>query len=152
MKSFSIVALAGLLTMLAILGCSTAKVSSSDLEQIKSQMAPEGKALVYIIRPKSAAYLVTFKVSCDEKPIGSTGAKRFIYILLNPGLHKFVSNAENTSELFLEVESGKKYFLEQKLKMGLLTARNELVRLDEAAGMKKLKSCKLSGDCLAWSK
>jgi len=131
--------------------CSTAKIATSELDQIKKQNPPDGKALVYILRPSGTGAIIKFKVTCDDKPVGSTNGKRFIYTFVDPGTHKFVAKAENKEEIFLTVEAGKSYFLEQKAKMGFFIARTDWERLDEAVGRKKLQSCKLSGNCPAFS-
>lgn len=136
---------------LGVSGCSTSKISSGGLQNLKDQSPPEDKALVYIVRPSIYGTAVKFNVFCNNNNIGSTTGRRFIYAFVDPGLHKFLVKAENKTELFLEVSPGKTYFLEQQPKTGLLRARCELVRVDESAGRKKLQVCKLSGNCLAYT-
>lgn len=132
------------------LGCSTTKMASRDLESLKTQTPPPNKALVYVVRPSSYGYAVSMSVSCNNMDLGSTSGKRFIYAFLDTGLYRFVSKAENKAELFLKVEAGKTYFIEQKIKMGLMLARCNMENLNESVGRKKLAICKLSGDCSAY--
>ncbi len=130
--------------------CSTTKIASSDLQQLKNQKPADGKALVYFVRPNAFGGAIGFKVSCDGNHIGTTTGKRFIYTQLEPGTHSFLSKAENKAELYLEVEAGETYFIEQKVKMGIAIARNQLERLSDAEGRAALRKCKLSGDCPAY--
>lgn len=152
MKSFSISpgVLALVICLYISAACSTAKMPASDLEKIRNQSPPEGRALVYVVRPTSFGYAAVQNITCDNKDIGSTTGQRFIYVYLDSGLHKFSVKAENRPELFLQVVPGKTYFIEEKIKLGLMAARSELERLEDAAGRSKLRLCKLSGDCPAY--
>lgn len=134
----------------AICSCSTAKIASTDLNHIKTLSPDSGKALVYVVRPSIVGSAITFGVKCNDMPIGSTNGKRFIYTFLEPGTHIFTSKAENVSDLFLKVESGRTYFINQKPKWGTLFSRVQLEKLDEKTGRSYLSKCKLSGDCLAY--
>lgn len=115
----------------------------------KAQKPASEDALVYIVRPSNQGKAVLFKVTCDGNPIGATGGARYIFTKQPPGPHLFVSKAENKSELPIVLEGGKTYYLEQKVKMGLLKARNNLERLDDAEGIEKLARCSLSEDTVA---
>ena len=85
-------------------------------------------------------------VTANGEYIGATGGGRYIYAILDPGNYTFVSKAENESVLQIAIETDKTYYLEQKIKMGIMMARNELVRLDDAEGHEKLFKCSLSKD------
>jgi hypothetical protein len=137
------------LTASLLSSCSTAKLSAEELQRTKNLSPAEGKALVYILRPSMVGSLIKFDVSCDGISLGSTTGKRFIYANLEPGVRKLLGEAENKEEIFLEVEAGKTYYLEQQAKMGLLMARTGWNKLTDSEGKKKLGKCKLSGDCAA---
>lgn len=108
---------------------------------------PEGKALIYIVRrPAFYAAAFQFGVDMDRKLIGHTQANRFLYIYADPGIRRFVGHGENKSNLELEVEAGKTYYIEQKTRIGGFFPRNKLVLLDEKEGRRKLSYCKLSRD------
>lgn len=133
----------------AFCSCSTTKMVTEDLQTIKTISPDSGKALVYIVRPSVVGSAITFGVTCNDVHIGATNGKRFIYAFLDPGTHTFISKAENKSELFLKVEPGETYFINQKAKMGLLFARVGMEAVDEKTGRSLLSKCKLSGDCPA---
>lgn len=144
------------LFMIAILACyltacSTAKLSGPEEDQRLRTMAPApGMALVYFVRPMAGGAIVRMRVSCDGTSIGSTNGKRYLYALVKPGKHDFISKAENKDELPLVTQPDSTYFVEQIPEMGFFIARNSLKRLSDAEGRKKLAKCKLSGDCAAY--
>jgi hypothetical protein len=149
MKTLSFIS--AFISISILLSCSTAKISTVELDKVKMLQPPSDKALVYFVRPSSIGTAIKFGVSCDGKELGSTKGKRFIYAIVDTGMHTFVCTAENKSELILKTEAGKIYFIEQQVKMGIVAARTKLVRLDEVSGRKKLEVCKLSGSCPACS-
>jgi len=104
---------------------------------------PEGKALVYVVRPNRAGGLIKFKFHVDGKHVGTTKARRFLYSVLDPGPHLFMSKSENESEMQLNLEAGKTYFLKQKIKIGALKARNELIQVNESEGREMMQKCRL---------
>lgn len=145
MKRFQLL----LLVFVALImgGCATVGKMPVEMDlKIKEMKSPEGKALVYIVRPSSFGFAIKMTVTCDGEYVGTTAGKRYIYTVLSPGNHLFVSKAENKSELSIVLEEGKTYYLEQQVKMGLIKARNKLVRLDEVEGRNKLSKCSLSDD------
>ena len=128
--------------------CAVQKASVEADSKAKQLVAPEGKAIVYIMRPGTLGFAVKFKVNCDEKYIGATGGKRFIYTIQDVGKHKIVSYAENNEELEITFEANNTYYIEQIPKMGIMMARNKLSILSVKEGKEKLSGCKLSKDCI----
>jgi len=118
-------------------------------DEAAKNLAPiEGKAIVYFIRPSSLAKLVTIGVECDGNGLGSTKPKQYIYAILDPGKHTFTSHTENHASLDLTLEAGKIYYIQQKIKVGLVVARVGLEVMNESDGRKALNDCKLSSDIL----
>ena len=137
----------GLFICLAFLiaGCSATKKADAELDtQIKNLSPPSGKALVYILRPNSYGSMAVFNATVNGDFIGSTGGKRYIYTILEPGTYTFTTKGENRKELPIVLEAGQTYFLEQEVHMGIMSARNKLVRIDERDGRFKLQKCFLS--------
>lgn len=133
-----------------LMGCSATGKAPPELDlQAKELAPPPGTALVYIVRPSKMGMAIKMKVYCDGKYLGATGGGRFIYAILEPGSHIFMSKAENESELPIVLEPDQTYFLEQKVKMGILKARNNLARLGDEEGLDKLYKCTLSTDLAA---
>ena len=110
--------------------------------------APDNKALVYIVRTSALGWQTEIEVFVNDKYIGTTGGSRYIYTILDPGKYVFKSAAENDSELILEVDAGKTYYLKQDISMGYLFGpRNELILLNETEGRSDLQECTLSAKC-----
>ncbi len=105
--------------------------------------APPGKAQVYIVRPASDGRRVTAGVTCDGRELGSTTPKRFVYALVDPGPHLFVTQGEDANGLPIVLEAGKTYYLEQTIPVFPISRPN-LVRLHDAKGIRELRKCSLS--------
>ena len=105
---------------------------------------PPDKALVYIVRPTMMANKIQSKLAVDGQWVGANRGHNYFFLTLDPGEHYCCSQAENRSLLLLKVEAGKTYYLQQKIKMGFMKARNKLVLLDEAEGTKGLAKCHLA--------
>jgi len=111
----------------------------------KSLTPPEGKALVYIVRPSAVGFGIKFKINLDGKFIGSTKGGRYIYSVLEPGEHIFVTSPGKKEEYRIEVEAGKTYFIHQVPHLGVFGARSELRPIfSESEGHVILRRCKLS--------
>lgn len=133
------------MVILIATSCSTTKTVTNDVvDKTTTIVIPEGKAIVYFIRPSVVGTIVPFKVSCNDSLIGSTTGKKYLYVVLEPNTYKFVSKAENDAELELKVEPGKAYYIEQKPKMGIVMARNDLFLLNITEGEQKLAKCSIS--------
>ena len=134
-----------MMTILWSLCSPVGKLTPEKDRAAKSLEPSADKALVYIVRPPKYGKTV-MHVYVDGKYLGTTASARYLYVLLDPGIYKFESDAENISELLMQVEPGKTYFIEQKVKMGILQQRNELIRLNEKEGRSKLSQCALSSE------
>lgn len=115
--------------------------------RIKEMKPTDNKGLVYIVRPPRYSKKI-MHVYCDGEFLGTTVPGRYLYVLLNPGEHKLESDADNTSELVINIEGGQTYFIEQETKAGLVSIKTELVRLSEAEGRQKLSRCSLSREII----
>jgi len=139
------------LTLLALFtAISSFAMAQNTLDQrdtiAKALTAIDGKAIVYIVRPSSFALLIKMSVECDNVRIGSTKSKKYIYDVVNPGTHVFVSKAENEDTFEITLEANKIYYIKQEVKMGVLYAETKLALLTEEEGKKFLQKCKLSKD------
>ncbi len=96
--------------------------------------SPKDKATIYVVRPTKFGAKVQTKLAVDGKWMGVNRANNYFFFALDPGEHYFCSKAENRSVMKLKVEAGKTYYLQQKVKMGFMKARNQLVQIDEEQG------------------
>lgn len=101
---------------------------------------PPDKGLVYVVRSTMMGNKIQTKMAVDGHWVGVNRGHNYFFLTLDPGEHYFCSKAENKSTLALKVEAGKTYYVEQKIKMGFMKARNKLAVLPEEEGKKKLAS------------
>jgi hypothetical protein len=118
--------------------------ADTDKKQHPVPEAPADKALVFVIRPTLWGNKIQTKLAVDGQWVGVNRGNNYFFFTLDPGEHHFCSDSENRSLLTLNVEAGKTYYLQQKIKVGMWKARNKLVALDEAEGKKGLAECHLS--------
>lgn len=115
-----------------------------DITKTEDARITKGKALVYIIRPSFFGKIIKFRVYCGNEYIGYTTGKRYLYIYLEPGKYNIISKAENKSELQLDVEADKTYYVQQKVRFGFIISRNKLIQLNVTEGEIAKSKCRLS--------
>lgn len=135
-----------LLLVFLIAACKRVHLSQSELEGIRNLQPPVGKSLIYIVRPSLQGGVISTRLTCDGKKLGSTRSRQFVYAIVSPGWHRLVSHGEPASELVLFTESGKAYFVQQRVKMGMVMAQFDLIGVKEEEGQAMLNRCKLSPD------
>lgn len=127
--------------------CGLTEVNYKAQTNKKQHPTPEpsaDKAIVYVIRPTMIGNKIQTKLAANGEWKGVNRGDNYFYFELSPGEYHFCSQAENRSLLALKVEAGKTYYLQQKIQMGFLKARNRLVTLDTEKGKEGLAKCHLS--------
>lgn len=127
--------------------CGSKEVNFSARTDKKQHPMPESapdKAVVVVIRPTMMGQKIQTKLAVDGKWIGVNRGDTYFFFTLDPGEHYFCSKAENESLLALKLDAGKTYYLQQKMKMGIWKARNQLVLLADNEGLNGLLKCHLS--------
>ncbi len=121
-------------------------------EQMKAEVAnfqlpkqPDaGKAMIYVVRPSSLGGLVRFNVFLDDQldpsEMGYTRSSQHIYFHVAPGTHKIYSKAENWANVDVSVNAGDVLFVQQEVSMGIIMARNTLLRVDDVTGKYHVKT------------
>ena len=130
-----------------IKACGTKEVNykaDTDKNQHPTPEAPADKALVYVLRPTMMGNKVQSKVAVDGDWKGTNRGNNYFYFTVEPGEHYFCSQSENQDYLKLTVAAGKTYYLQQKVKMGFMKARTDIVAMTDEEGKKKLKDVHLS--------
>ena len=133
---------------LALGGCT----SLPPVEQMRAEVAgyqlpklpPEGKAMVYVVRPSGLGGLIRFNVFLNDQEanseMGWTRSSQYIYFHMPPGQHKILSKAENWAEAVIDVKAGDIVFIQQEPTMGIIMARNNLFKLEEIPGKYHVKT------------
>lgn len=141
MKALAAVSLAGLAVLS---GCATVPMAKEeDSARMKRLAAAPDSAVVYLYRNETMGYSVHMDVSLDDRPFGQTVAKTYMVWQVRPGQHRLLSHSENDSEITLTVLPGRRYFVWQEVKMGLMYARTELHEVSEAQGESGVDECAL---------
>jgi hypothetical protein len=145
-KLFFRLTLISMLTVAFVTSSSAqAKISAASLDSLRSMKPPNGKALVYLLRPYNfMGSLLSIFLTCNEKNIGSVRVKGFIYTILDTGQYKFTAISEGRTNLNLSVQANHTYFIKVKVPLGL-----EMI--DEGPARELLGRSLLSKDCRAYS-
>ena len=113
------------------------KYSGKELNQEKN-------AKIYVIRTSNFGSAIQMIIYQDDKLIGSLGPKSYLAWEVDPseGDIAIISRSENIDMLTISPKAGKTYYIKQKMKMGVVTARTELEFLDENEAKKMLSNLK----------
>jgi len=126
-------------------GCASVQLGDPAKNAELKNFAPKADvASIYIYRNENMGGAVPMDVAVDGKPLGTTGAKTYLYTEVTPGTHVITSKAENTSELSIDTSAGKVYYVWEEVKMGLMYARNKLSLVDETTGQNGVKESNLA--------
>jgi hypothetical protein len=137
--------------IITISGCATLPSTSEMKAEILNYQLPqtpqEGKAIVYVVRPSQLGTLIRFNVFLDDQEdiseMGYTRGAQYIYFTVAPGDHKVYSKAENWAELEINTKAGDVMFIQQDPVMGIVMARNNIIRLDDVTGKYHIKTLSL---------
>ena len=117
MKFLKVIIFSTILSLI-LSGCvAVGKVSTEVDMAARSMVPPEGKALVFLMRTSILGSAIAMDVKCNRTYIGTTGAKRYLYVILDPGEYEFAGLAENVCQLILDVEAGQTYYIIQEVLM-----------------------------------
>lgn len=105
--------------------------------------APEGKAVVYFVRPSALGMAINFSYFDSTTLIGRFNGPKYIRYECEPGKHLFWARSENRDFVEAEIEPGKIYFIEAIVKMGAVKAAVNLQPVDPADKKRMDKIMKL---------
>lgn len=129
---------------LALAGCAAVPMAEQAADQrAKTFTVAPGKANIYVYRNELLGAAIKMNVALDGKLVGSTGARTYLVLEVEPGRHALTSMAENDEAINLDVAAGTNTFVWQEVKMGLLSARSRLHRVDDAKGRAEVADCQL---------
>lgn len=101
---------------------------------------PEGKGQVVFFRKTSMGGMpYAFTIKDRDVPVTKlTNGRYFVYVT-DPGEHEFKVRAESKDVLFLEVEPGETYYVEQTMVMGMFYYANMAPSTEAAFNAAKLR-------------
>ena len=128
--------------MMSIFGCASAK-QYVPLPDQKVEVEDQNKARVYVLRPSLIGSAVPMAVKDGNKLIGDTGGGSFLCWERDVGDGQITGKAENESWVKVYFDKGKRYYILQRMQMGVLIARNKMEILSAEEGKKYMEKCKL---------
>ena len=125
-------------------GCVSVPMATPEQDaSAKTFRVQPGKSNIYVYRNESMGGAVKMEVDLDGKQVGTTAAKTYLLLTVNPGKHTLVSHAEGNSNLVVDTQPGKNHFVWQEVKMGALFAGSKLQPVDEQTGKAGVGECQL---------
>jgi hypothetical protein len=101
-----------------------------------------GEAVVYFVRPASLGFAIHFFAYIDETTAGATKGNTYTWVTVPAGEHVIWSRSGNVSAMRMNLEAGKSYYVEQRVRMGGVKARVSLEVMDEAEALEAIAECK----------
>ncbi len=111
------------------------------------KLPPPDTAIVYVVRPSSLGGLVRFNVFLDDEQaaseMGFTRGSQYIHFNVAPGKRRLYSKAETAAEIEIDAKAGDILFIQQEPSIGIIMARNNLMKLEELPGKYHVKTLTL---------
>jgi hypothetical protein len=111
------------------------------------KLPKDGQAIVYVVRSSAVGGMIRFNVFLDDKEaaseMGYNRGNQYIYFNVNAGDHQILSKAENWAELNFTAAAGDIIFIQQNPSMGLIMARNSLIKIQDYEGKYQVKHLSL---------
>jgi len=134
-------------------GCASVPMESDEASTLAKQFsAPsDGKAGIYIYRSGGMGTALKKDVWINDECVGETAPNMFFYKVVNSGDEIKVSTESEFSpnDLLVKAESGKNYFVEQYIKMGVFVGGADLELVSQTDGQRAIEKLKLAkaGNC-----
>lgn len=108
---------------------------TSDLPQAK-----EEKGLVIFYRLSNfKGKAIRFNINHSEGSLGQLLSGTFMFKYLEPGEHRFWSQAVSQDSITINVGPGKTYYAKGEVKMGLIAGRPKFTQMSESAALSDLE-------------
>jgi hypothetical protein len=127
---------------LILVGCSSVSKTSTqdDAKAKKFKLADTKKAGLYVFRDEYLGGAIKMDIYLNNKYFGSTQYKSYLFKELKPGMYNIRGEAENTTSIDVRLKPGEIYYVWQEVRMGVLTARNRIQKVDKNRGQQGVLS------------
>lgn len=140
----NLISLLALVMTVVLSGCASVPMASLENDKAAKDFSEvPGKGSLFIYRNETMGAALPLAVSVNGKTLGQTAAMTYFRMNVAPGKYNVVSHAENVSEISLDINAGKNYFVWQEIKMGMFSARSKLQQVDESKGRAGVSESKL---------
>ncbi|ELX11478.1 hypothetical protein Jab_1c00610 [Janthinobacterium sp. HH01] len=142
MSNYSLVKkLAVVVSVLVMTGCASINKAPATVDAESKLFKPNpATSQVYVYRNETLGAALSMPVTVDGKLAGNTGPNSFFKFDLPAGAHKITSQGTE-SELTINTEVGKLYYVWQEVKMGLMSGGSKLQLVAEEVGKKAVAEC-----------
>jgi hypothetical protein len=119
----------------ACLSVPNADLASREQDAQYKRFVPQAdQASIYIFRPELWEGHIKTPVKLNDRPVGSTTAKTFLYQSVPAGDYRITAQADNIALLNIRVEAGKIYYVYQSMKFVNSQMSTRLQLVDEKQG------------------
>lgn len=122
-----------------LLGC--ASVHRQDIYRYADNKP--GLGVVYFVREhRFTGSAISYDIEENGKVIGALANGTYFFVYAQPGTHSYSASTEVTSTCKVEVEAGKTYYVEGRVKFGILAPRPSLTLENELRGRSLLSAAR----------
>lgn len=97
---------------------------------------------VYFDWNESFGAAIRIDIILDGRVIGKTAANTYLAVDVPPGTHHLRCSGESDSVLDFGAKAGEAVYVWQEMKMGLMSARCSLSKVDRETGRAAVNTCK----------
>jgi len=116
-------------------------------EDFKKMAVPDGKAIIYLVRPAVKASQLKMIVTLNDADWGITKGKNYLYKIVDPGEYRigWKVSSDAPPPLLVVAKANTKHYVLQDIKLPPVGwhAVCEFEALSKEDGEEKLKKCKL---------
>lgn len=138
---------AAMVSVVLLSGCASVPMAPKDMDMARKAFAVPASqsAGLYIYRDSMLGAALKKTLYLDGQVIGETASKTYFYKEVAPGKHTISTESEfGNNDVSLDTEAGKNYYVNQQIKMGVVTGGAKLVMVDDEVGKKGVQACKLA--------
>lgn len=128
-------------------GCASVPMATDEQDTaLKAFPQPTANnAGLYVFRNTFGGQALKKTVSIDGSVIGETANKVYFYKEITPGQHTLSTESEfSDNAITFKAASGKNYFAEQSIKMGVFVGGANVQMVSEEDGKREVLECKLA--------
>ena len=107
--------------------------------EAKKLTPPQGKSLVYFIRPDRFAKNAGFTITEGNREVGMIFGTTFVYDICDPGKKIYRITSENDEEMILKLAADSIHYVEVRVEMGWWMGRCYMDPIKEIRGKGVLK-------------
>jgi len=136
-----------LLVSFNLSGCASVPMGSKEEDSARKEFSPpsQGMAGLYIYRHSIFGSSLKKAIYVDDIFIGESASRTYFYVEVQPGKHKLSTQSEfSNNDLIIDTESGRNYFIQQYIKVGVFVGGANFELALEEAGKRGVRKSKLA--------